>query len=142
MSTRKNILNGILVCGLALAVGCSSDSNTTAAPVDTVPPAIPDGVGGWMTRGGDVEVAWEANVTDPDLAGYVVQRSVNGQSWEDTRQGLVTSNSWRDGSVQAGNSYSYRVSAVDASGNASGYSATWQVEPVSSEPTISDGTEG
>ena len=61
--------------------GCGDDTLTpTAVTVPTVtldgtPPAIPTGVMA-ATTGTMVKIRWEPNVTDPDLAGYLVYRLV------------------------------------------------------------------
>ncbi len=58
-------------------------------------------------------LSWNAN-PEEGVSGYRVFQSVNGESWAEIG---FTSQTWfKDRSVTAGNTYSYRVSAVNASG--------------------------
>ena len=115
---------------LGLIAACGSDSTTApAAPVvDTVPPAIPGGVAAAIAAQDGVSLTWNVNVTDPDLAGYVVHRanSANG-SYRPMQDSPITANSWTDASAREGTSYWYRVSARDASNNESGLSQSVRV---------------
>lgn len=121
-------LTSILALGLFAA--CGSDDTTAPAPpvVDTVPPAIPGGVSGWVAASDGVALSWTANVTDPDLAGYLVYRSdtPNGV-FRPMQEAPIASNSWTDGSAREGASYWYRVAALDASANESGLSQAVRV---------------
>ena len=66
-----------------------------------------------------VELTWTIN-TEPDLAGYNVYRSENPDVPGQKLNGeLLLVPTFRDMSVVPGNSYSYRVGAVDQSGNES-----------------------
>ena len=116
---------------IGLITGCSdSDESPAGVPVDTRPPAIPSGVSGWSTVGAvdQVHLQWEANVSDADLAGYMVYRSdrIDG-GFRPLSERLITSNSWTDASVRPGMTYYYRVSARDASDNESGPSQIFAV---------------
>lgn len=123
---RSNIL---ILCGLmALAsfamVGCGND--TPAAPVvDTVPPAIPGGVAAWNLSSNGVGLSWDANVSDPDLAGYLVFHglSVEG-SFSLVSSQAVTSNSFTDVGAESGMTHYYRVAAIDVNDNQSALSST------------------
>ena len=79
MASKKNRL--ILVCVSALllaATGCgSSSSNPTSPPVDTQPPTLPSGLAvDYAPRHQTATISWDANVTDLDLAGYLVYRGI------------------------------------------------------------------
>ena len=115
MAIRKNIFAAGLMATLAFTVGCS-ESNTTAVPVDTVPPAIPSGIHGWADDAGQIELAWDANVSDVDFAGTLVYRSANGgASWDLLT--LSAANGLVDGAVEAGMVYQYRLTSIDLSDN-------------------------
>jgi len=129
-------LTSILAVGLFAA--CGSDDSTSPAPpvVDTVPPAIPGGVSGWVAAADGVALSWTANVTDPDLAGYVVYRSATANGvFRAMQTAPITANSWTDGSAQEGASYWYRVAALDASDNESGLSQAVRVNVPSGRTT-------
>jgi fibronectin type 3 domain-containing protein len=117
-----------LLLALGLMAGCDSDDKRPAAPaVDTVPPAIPDGLAATVQQG-SVLLAWDANVTDPDLAGYVIYRSLREDAGYAALLSVpVNTNAWEDDTVQKGHSYYYRVAAVDAAGNESGVSFAFRV---------------
>ncbi|MHB1936647.1 MAG: fibronectin type III domain-containing protein [Acidobacteriaceae bacterium] len=118
-------------------------ANTPSAAVqvttrDTFPPAAPSGlvavpVSAAMNNGkAEVDLSWSAN-TEPDLAQYRVYRSdvtANGpmrRIGPDSASGSQTEDivapAFRDAQVQAGHTYLYTVTAVDASGNESHQSA-------------------
>ncbi|MCP4572987.1 MAG: hypothetical protein GY838_11590 [bacterium] len=66
--------------------GCSSDDDPVApkpAPVvevpDTAPPASPTGLSA-VDQGWHVELSWDANVVDTDLAGYDISRTCDGET--------------------------------------------------------------
>jgi len=116
-----------LVGLMAFAVGCGSDD--PAGPneqIDTAPPAVPSGVHSKVILAGqtEIEVTWDANVTDADLAGYMVYRSRNATTgYEPVGTQLISTNTWTDHSVEPGSTYFYRVSSRDASANESAMSA-------------------
>jgi fibronectin type 3 domain-containing protein len=122
----------IAVFALAAFAGCGSDSSNPASPnIDTAPPAIPGGVSAWAQIGTQAEInlAWDSNVTDADLAGYVLYRSLSENSgYRSVSDDLVNSNSFTDENIEPGNVYYYRVAARDASGNESGLSQTISID--------------
>ncbi len=66
-----------------------------------------------------IELTWTIN-TEPDLAGYSVYRSENPEMpGQKLNSELLLVPTFRDISVVPGKSYSYRVGAVDQSGNES-----------------------
>ncbi|NQT85033.1 hypothetical protein HQ563_18605, partial [bacterium] len=58
-------------------------------------------------------LSWSAS-SQEGVVGYRVYRSANGQAWEEV--GAATGSSYFDAAVVAGNTYSYRVAAVNAAG--------------------------
>jgi hypothetical protein len=121
--------NTFLLCSLlALAsfavVGCGSD-NSVAPAVDTVPPAIPGGIAAWNASGGTVGLSWDANVSDPDLAGYLIfHASSPDGSFSLLSTQPVTSNGFTDDSATAGMTHYYRVAALAVNDNQSALSST------------------
>lgn len=120
--TGKKTLNTLFaVALLALALtGCSSDNDTTAPNtyVDEAPPAVPAAIEGYV-HDHSVQVVWAANVTDADLAGYKVYRMAGDRAVSLTPDPVAT-NSYMDPRAPEGTN-EYRVTAVDLSGNESGY---------------------
>jgi len=118
MSKRSSILL-VIGCGFILgAFGCSTDS--VQAPDDTISPvAVLDLDATVVTPANgapSIELVW-ADSPEADLAGYRVYRSVAGTDF--TLFGVETAATFRDGTVQAGSSYVYEVTAFDRSGNES-----------------------
>ncbi len=115
----------VAVLALAAFAGCGNDSTPASPNIDTAPPAVPSGVSAWGQIGSDAEItlSWDANVTDADLAGYVLYRSIRPDGpFHQVSSDLINSNSYTDRRVDMGNHYYYRVAARDASGNESGFS--------------------
>jgi fibronectin type 3 domain-containing protein len=107
------------------AGNASTRSNMLAAQlIDKTPPAQPSGLAGQQDKA-VIKLTWKANA-EKDLDGYIVERR-SGEEWKQVG-GLRTSAEFVDGSVRAGEKYSYRVTAYDKSGNASGASEIVEVE--------------
>lgn len=88
---------------------------------DVFPPAVPTGLQAvYAGEGGQsfIDLVW-APVTDADLAGYNVYRSVDGGAAAKVNAELVKAPAFRDANVAAGKRYVYSVSAVDQRGNES-----------------------
>lgn len=115
------------------SVESSDSSPVVVAPLDTFPPAAPQGLVAAVLPGAApgallVDLSWSINL-ETDLAGYRVYRS--GQ--EGTRGQLITPELLltplvRDTSVQPGNRYWYIVTAVDRAGNESAASTEVGIE--------------
>jgi fibronectin type 3 domain-containing protein len=122
----------------AAHVGADVVESTDPKPVvisakDVFPPAAPTGVEAVVipaTPGvpAYVELAWGIS-PEADLAGYVVYRSEQPDT-QGTRLNaeLLPAPTLRDISVEPGRRYSYRVTAVDRSGNESPASAVVMAE--------------
>ena len=87
--------------------------------VDNIPPA---GVGGGSIAangGGNAVLSWDKNRTDKDLKGYTVYRSTStGFALNDSiKLAQTTDTTYTDISTIPGNTYYYRVAAVDVHGN-------------------------
>lgn len=86
--------------------------------VDRFPPPVPGDVVA-LAEAGKVRVVWRASAA-PDLAGYLVYRraGARGDFRKLTAQ-PVTEVQYLDGTVSVGTAYTYRVTAIDQSGNES-----------------------
>jgi fibronectin type 3 domain-containing protein/predicted small lipoprotein YifL len=83
---------------------------------DTFAPAVPSGLA-TATTGDAVELSWDRN-TEPDLKGYYVYRSTGGGAFTRVSD-LTVLPTFSDHTVEHGKTYSYRVSAIDQTGNES-----------------------
>jgi len=111
----------------------SSDSAPLIlTPKDTFPPAapqrlvavpIPDENQATGTAGGHIELSWDIN-QEPDLAGYWVYRSEQPDTTGPRINTiLLPTPTFRDITAVVGKHYTYRVTAVDRSGNESSFSS-------------------
>jgi len=92
-------------------------------PRDTFPPAIPQNITAFVLEG-RVQIFWDEN-KEPDLEGYFLYSGTDANQLQRSSSS-ITINRYVDESVIPGESYYYRLSAVDQVGNESSKS-----EPVS-----------
>lgn len=95
-------------------------------PSDTFPPRAPSDLTA-VFAGGIVDLIWKAN-TETDLAGYNVERRVEGAQIVKLNPTLLPTPVFRDTTVEPGRKYFYRVRAADRSGNTSAPSEEVEVE--------------
>jgi fibronectin type 3 domain-containing protein len=62
-----------------------------------------------------VDLSWDAS-TSSGISAYNVYRSRNGTTWHEINSGLVSSNTYSDGTVSDGSTYYYAVTAVNVEG--------------------------
>ncbi|MEQ6902448.1 LamG-like jellyroll fold domain-containing protein, partial [Nocardioides sp. YIM 152588] len=96
---------------------------TTAGLPDTTPPTAPSGLTVTVGSSTLLNVAWTASTDDVGVDSYVVERCQGTACATFDPVATPTATSYADGDVVPDASYSYRVMAVDAAGNASDYSA-------------------
>ncbi len=100
------------------SVAESEDSQAIEiTPKDTFPPAAPKELTALYT-GQSVEILWTAN-SEPDLGGYNLYRREAAGTFHKLNSELLVTPVYRDTSVVAGQSYTYRATAVDLAGNES-----------------------
>lgn len=129
MTPRAVRFLGVLPVALALALGgCGDGSDSTTNPngnlnVDTVPPAVPVNLAVSANLAGgpaSIDVRWDENA-EPDLAGYILQRSLDrGATWATLTASPLLAAQYRDIYHSRAD---YRVAAVDLSDNESAYSS-------------------
>jgi hypothetical protein len=93
-------------------------------PVDTFPPAVPEGLSAVPTPQ-SIELAWTRS-TETDFRGYNIFRSVDGAAFENIAS-MVEVPNFSDSKIEAGKKYRYAISAVDLTGNESARSAPVEV---------------
>ncbi len=87
------------------------------------PPATPTGLDADPGSGqGEIDISWNAN-SEPDLDYYVLERADNA-GFTGSSSVNVYSTSYSDSGLTPGDTYFYRLSAVDDGGNASGATGT------------------
>lgn len=107
----------------------SSEACATAEPLGPPAPAVrADNPG----LGGELTLAWSEPEHVRAISHYVVERSVDGASFETiaTTESRVLADEGLDGS----STYAYRVQAVDDRGLASAWNTTEPIQPVQDEP--------
>ena len=100
----------------------SLNSNSIAvAPIDKYPPAAPSLAPPGVAPG-RIALFWSAN-SEPDLAGYILYRSVDPNlpkdKWTKLTTTIYTKTTFTDANVETGKTYYYYVKAVDNAGNES-----------------------
>lgn len=93
-----------------------NSNEASAQPKDMTPPAAPAGL--TVVPGvGRVFLTWNEN-RERDVAGYYVYRSfTSGRAYERLMDKPIIRTTYSDGTVQAGTTYYYIVTAVDRAGN-------------------------
>ena len=112
-----------------------SESSVTVevAAKDLFPPPVPANLI-VVAGAGRVDLTWDASAA-ADLAGYFVYRSAeSGKGYERLTPEALRVLSFADTSVQSGTRYYYVVTAVDAEGNESPFSAEVSATPLPPEP--------
>lgn len=96
----------------------------TVTTTDTFAPAVPHGLAAIYTQATHtVDLSWMPD-TEPDLAGYFVDRSQDGGPWKQISPAdPVTVPAYSDTAAEPGHSDRYAVSSVDTHGNRSARSA-------------------
>ncbi len=106
---------------------------TTTASADTNAPTAPGAITVGATTAGKVVLTWGAATDDSNRVGYNLERDgvIIGN--------LLTQPSFTDLNVQGGETYSYRVQAVDPVGNKSAFTTAVTATTPASAPVESNG---
>jgi len=108
----------------------------TGAAADTTAPTVPAGVATTALSTTEIRVNWTASTDNVGVTGYRVYR--NG-----ALLGTPAASPFTDNNLQPSTTYSYRVAAIDAAGNASAQSAqvsgTTNQAPDTQAPTVPSG---
>jgi len=108
-------------------------SATTAAAADSTPPTIPANLAGNAVSPTQINLSWSASTDNVAVASYRVYR--NGAV-----VATVASTTYQNTGLTPATTYSYRVDAVDSSGNGSGLSAPVSVTTRSAADTTAPTT--
>ena len=91
---------------------------------DTEPPSAPGTLTATPVGVGEVDLSWGASTDNVGVTGYQVERCLGASCTTFAQIATPTTTTYKDTSVTASNTYSYRVRATDAAGNLSPYSNT------------------
>jgi glucose/arabinose dehydrogenase/fibronectin type 3 domain-containing protein len=97
-------------------------SATTPSAPDTTAPSAPSGLTAAAAGSSQVNLGWSASADNVGVAGYRVERCQGSGCTGFAVIAAPTTTSLTDSAVAASTTYRYRVRAVDAAGNFSGYS--------------------
>jgi len=106
--------------------GYSNTASATTSPAaDTTPPAAPSALSANAINSSEIDLSWTASTDNVGVTGYRIE-SCSGASCTTFAQiGTTTgATTFAATGLAAGTSYSFRVRAIDAAGNLSGYSNT------------------
>src|SRR5260370_36557611 len=91
---------------------------------DSTPPTAPTSLAAAATSSTQVNLTWGASTDNVAVTGYFVERCTGTNCSSFAQVGVAGTTNFSDTGLIASTSYSYRVRAKDAEGNASGYSNT------------------
>jgi hypothetical protein len=109
----------VVLGGHTLELRSAPSPIVTVVMRDSFPPKAPTRLAA-VPGTGAIDLSWEPN-TEPDLAGYIVYRQSVPSTGSPTRltHTPVAGPAFSDRTAQPGQTYSYRVTAIDAAGNES-----------------------
>src|SRR5208282_4820678 len=107
-----------------LSAYSNTSSATTPAATDTTPPTAPTNLTATAASTTQVNLSWTASTDNVGVTGYKVERCSGAACTNFAQVATPTTTTFNDTGLTASTSYSYRVRANDAAGNASAYSNT------------------
>ncbi len=118
-----------------------SDTIPDTTPPDTTPPTVPSNLAAVGTSPTQIDLNWTASTDNVGVTNYRVERCGGAGCSNFAQVATLTETSLTDSGLTAGTTYRYRVRAVDAASNVSGYSnvatATTQTVTLDTEaPTV------
>ncbi len=107
--------------------GGNFSETVNVMPKDTEKPAPPEDMRGISQEEGAF-ISFSPS-PDKDVEGYVIYRKLKGpdSSWVQISQELIVDKSYTDSGAEKGETYLYRVQAIDSSGNASEFSEVVEI---------------
>ena len=120
------LIDNVRVYNVALtAAQIQTDQTTSVNPSgpDTTPPSQPGTLSATAISGGEVDLSWGASTDNVGVTGYDIERCAGASCASFAQIATATATTYKDTSVSASTSYTYRVRAVDAAGNLSAYSS-------------------
>ena len=112
-----------------LADNVSATSSATATPADTTAPTVPSGLSA-ASSDAQVSLTWTASTDNIDVPRYNVYRSTGGGAYALVTLSPIATPYFSDTGLANGTAYSYKVTAVDGSSNASAQSVIVTATPI------------
>lgn len=120
----------------------SLTAKSTSVTLGVNVPAAPTNLIATLQSGPRVSLTWRDNATNE--SGFVVERSTNGGAFAQIATPPARSNTGTvtmvDNSVTVGNSYDYRVTAVNVAGSSAASNTATAVVMAPGQPVITSGT--
>ncbi len=122
----------VKVAGHAVALRSLPSPPASITFRDVIPPHVPTGLVAIPGEGFgaplSIDLSWESNA-ETDLLGYQVYRRTGKGDFRRITTDPISTPAYRDLKIEPGQTYTYRVTAVDRRGNESGPSAEVQETP-------------
>jgi chitodextrinase len=133
----QGTIDEVRIYNVALtAAQIQTDMNAPiSATPDTQPPTAPTNLMASAVSSSQINLNWAASTDNVGVTGYLVQRSPGAGSTNFIQIATPTGTNYSDTSLTAATTYNYRVQAVDAAGNLSGYSGVASVTTLVSDTT-------
>ena len=120
------LIDEVRIYNVALSAAQIQSDMTTpiGSSQDTTPPTQPGTLTANAASASEVDLSWGASTDNVGVTGYRIERcqGTGCTSFAQIATTTGTGTTYKDTSVSAPNSYSYRVRATDAAGNLSTYS--------------------
>ena len=133
------LIDEVRIYNVALTAGQIQSDMTTpiGGSQDTTPPTQPGTLSTNVVSASEVDLSWGASTDNVGVTGYQVERcqGTGCTNFAQIATTTGTGTTYKDTSVSAPNSYSYRVRATDAAGNLSTYSNTASATTTIGPPT-------
>jgi hypothetical protein len=106
----------------------------TLPPPDTQPPTAPSNVTAAPASATQINLAWTASTDNVGVTGYRVERCQGAGCSNFAQIATLAGTTFNNTGLTASTSYSYRVRAIDATGNLSLYSNTASATTLTAQP--------
>jgi RHS repeat-associated protein len=93
----------------------------SAPPADVIAPSTPGVPSANAASANEIDLSWTASTDNVGVTGYVIERCQDAGCTNFVQIAVASGTSFSDTNVAAGTSYSYRVRAIDGTGNVSGF---------------------
>ncbi|HUA66530.1 MAG TPA: LamG-like jellyroll fold domain-containing protein [Alphaproteobacteria bacterium] len=117
----QGIIDEVRIYDVALTAAQIQTDMNTSLPADTQPPSAPANLAATTVTVSQIDLNWLASTDNVGVAVYLVEREDPGAT-NFEQIGMANAVAYSDTGLSANSSYTYRVRAMDASGNLSAYS--------------------
>jgi len=117
----KGTIDEVRIYNVALTAAQIQSDMTTPLPADTQPPSAPTDLVATPVAVSQIHLGWIGSTDNFRVTAYLVERE-DPVATNFVQIGTTNAVAFSDAGLSANSTYSYRVRAMDASGNLSGYS--------------------